>query len=126
MLVIPWQAIAASERNLTHLLSSNGGNKMELVIKHMAEHDGHVLHHHDDEDEDDHVDHGDHRSHDDSSQKSSRHLANYDQGCGMNILLPGFSKPCLPVFARATPVLRLAEFTDRSVPPLLRPPRSHA
>lgn len=127
MLILPWQAMAAAERNLTHVL---GGQRPELVIKHIAEHAAHVLHHHhhdEDDDEDDdnsasttgapHVDH---------SQKSLHHLADYEQGCNMNILLPALQAPGLPVTERIAPLSLPAVFSNRTTIPLLRPPRAFA
>nr|WP_315255877.1 hypothetical protein [uncultured Duganella sp.] len=125
MLVLPLQAIAAVERNLTHVLGNSSGQGLAFVAKHMAEHAEHVLHHHDDDDDDD-DDADDGGTHVDSSQKSIQHLADYEQGCGMNILFRAFSEPCLPVAPRAAPTFRPAVFSDRSTAPLLRPPRALA
>ena len=121
MLILPLQAIAAVERNLTHVLGSGSGHGLAFVAKHMAEHAEHVPHHHDDDD-----DAEDGGTHVDNSQKSIQHLADYEQGCGMNILFPAFSEPCLPVAPRAAPSFRPDVFSDRSTTPLLRPPRALA
>jgi hypothetical protein len=121
MLVLPLQAIAAAQRNLTHVLGSGSAQGLAFVTQHMAEHAEHVLHHHDDDDDDDGG-----GTHVDSSQKSIQHLADYEQGCGMNILLSAFNEPCLPVAPRAAPTFRPAVFSDLSTIPLLRPPRALA
>lgn len=120
MLVIPWQAIAAVERNLTHILGSSNAHPMELVVKHIAQHDGHVLHHHDDDDGDDGDNNG---THVDSSHKSFQHLTDYEQGCNMNILLAALNEPGLHPMVRVAPILRSDVFSNRTTPPLLRPPR---
>ncbi|MBV6323761.1 hypothetical protein [Duganella violaceipulchra] len=121
MLVLPLQAIAAAERNLTHVLGSGSGQGLAFIAQHMAEHAEHVLHHHDDDDDAD-----DGGIHVDSSHKSIQHLADYEQGCGMNILLSAFDEPCLPVTPRVVPIFRSDGFSDRTTIPLLRPPRALA
>lgn len=122
MLVLPLQAIAAAERNFAHVLSSGSGHGLDFVVKHLAEHADHVLHHHDDDDDD--ADDG--APHVDNSQKSLQHLADYEQGCGMQILLPALNQPCLPVAARVAPLFRPDLFSNRTTMPLLRPPRALA
>lgn len=119
MLVLPWQAIAATERNLTHVLGSGSGHGPEFVIKHIAEHADHVLHHHDDDDDAD-----DGTTHIDNSQKSFQHLADHEQGCSMNILLPALHEPGLPAVERIAPAFRPDVFSNRTTIPLLRPPRA--
>lgn len=123
MLVLPLQAIAAAERNLTHVLGNASAQGLAFVAQHMAEHAENVLHHHDDDDDDDAGSGG---THVDSSQKSIQHLADFEQGCGMNILLLAFSTPSLPVAPRVAPAFQPAVFSDRSTIPLLRPPRALA
>lgn len=120
MLVLPWQAIAAAERNLTHVLGSGNNHGPEFVIKHMAEHADHVLHHHDDDGED--ADDG--ATHIDNSQKSFQHLADFEQGCSMNILPPALYQPGMPVADRVAPVFRPDAYSNRTTIPLLRPPRA--
>lgn len=121
MLAIPWQAIAAAERNLTHLLGSGSGTGLEFVGKHIAEHAEHIAHHHDNDD-----DAGDSGTHVDDSPKSLQHLADFEQGCNMNILLPYISEPGLPAIVIAAPIFRSDGFSDRTTSPLLRPPRALA
>lgn len=121
MLAIPWQAIASTERNLTHLLGSGSGKGMGFVSKHIAEHTAHIAHHHDDDADEDAADSG---THVDNSQKSLHHLANFEQGCSMNILLPAISELCLPDLGRIAPIFRSDGFSDRTTTPLLRPPRA--
>jgi hypothetical protein len=118
MLVLPWQAIAAMERNLGHVLGNGSGHKSGFVIKHMVEHAEHVLHHHDDDDGDD-----DGATHVDNSHKSAQHLADYEQAGSMNILLPSLSAPVSFAVARFTPAFWCDPFRTRSILPLLRPPR---
>lgn len=122
MLAIPWQAIAAAERNLTHVLDSGSAKGMSFVIKHIAEHADHVLHHHDDDDEDA----DDSGTHVDNSQKSLQHLADFEHGSHLNIVLPAVNVPGLPAAVRIAPSLRHDVFSDRTTIPLLRPPRSLA
>jgi hypothetical protein len=117
MLVLPLQAFAALERNLTHVLGDVGEHGLELVVKHIAEHADHILHHHDDNDDDD-------STHVDSSQKSLQHLADYDQGCSMNALLLALNVPGLPLAVRIAPLFSPDDFSDRTTIPLLRPPRA--
>ncbi|MFA9216143.1 MAG: hypothetical protein ACEQSK_03460 [Sphingomonadaceae bacterium] len=123
MLAIPWQAIAAAERNLTHVLGSANAIGMDFVIKHIAEHADHVLHHHDDDDDDD-DDSDDGGTHLDNSQKSLQHLADFEHGSHLNIALPAINMPGLPLVVRVAPSLRHDVFSDRTILPLLRPPRS--
>lgn len=126
MLAIPWQAIASAERNLTHLLGSGSGKGMGFVSKHIAEHVAHIAHHHDDDDDDQEGDAASSGTHVDNSQKSLHHLADFEQGCNMNILLPAISELILPDLVRIAPVFRSDGFSDRTTIPLLRPPRALA
>jgi hypothetical protein len=121
MLAIPWQAIAAAERNLTHVLGSGSTTGMGLVIKHIGEHADHVLHHHDDDDDADES-----GAHVDNSERSFQHLADFEHGSHMNIVLPAMYLPGLPAVVRVAPVFRHDVFSDRTTIPLLRPPRSPA
>ena len=113
MLVLPWQAIAAMERNLAHM-GGGSGHGSEFVVKHMAEHAEHVLHHHDDDGGATHVD---------DSQKSAQHLADYEQAGSLNILLPFLNAPVLAAIPHFPPAFWRDPFHTRSVLPLLRPPR---
>lgn len=122
MLVLPWQAIAAMERNIGHL--SGSGHSSAFAIKHMIEHAEHVLHHHDDDGDDD--DDGAHAPHVDKSEKSVHHLADYEQAGSMNILLPSLAVPVSAVIARSPPAFWRDPFRTRTVLPLLRPPRLSA
>lgn len=127
MLAIPWQAIASAERNLTHLLGSGSGARLEFVGKHIAEHAEHIAHHHDDDGDGDGDDDADESgTHVDNSQKSLQHLADFEQGCNVNILLPALSEPGLPAIVNAIPIFQSDGFSDRTTSPLLRPPRSLA
>lgn len=121
MLAIPWQAIASAERNLTHVLGDGSGKGIEFVSKHFAEHDEHIAHHHDDDDDAD-----DNGIHVDNSQKSLQHLADFEQGCNMNILLHVQSEPGSPAIVSIAPNFRSNGFSDRTTSPLLRPPRALA
>jgi hypothetical protein len=121
LIVFPWQAIAAAERNLAHVMSSHSGGDFHYVGKHMAEHDAHVLHHHDDDDGDDDGD-----MHVDKSEKSIQHLNDYEHGGGLHVLLP--APPVLSAMAapRLAPVPRPERYSDRSTLPPLPPPRARA
>ncbi|ABR91920.1 Uncharacterized conserved protein [Janthinobacterium sp. Marseille] len=116
ILVLPLQAFAAMERNLTHILSGSG---MEFVLKHITEHANLVMHHHDGDGliVDDDATHADH------SQKSVQHLADYEHGYSMNILLPAFNQLGLVAIERIAPSFWPEVFSDRTTSPLLRPPR---
>lgn len=122
LMVFPWQAIAAAERNITHVFGNGKSQNLQFVLKHMAEHADHVLHHHDDDaDSDD-----DNSTHVDDSLKSVQHLADYDQAGSLNIL---FFVPDLP---GATPVrfthsvIWSDNYANHATIPLLRPPRTPA
>lgn len=127
MLVFPLQAFAMAQHNFMHVLGSGSGQGLAVVVKHIVEHANYVLHHHDDIDNDDDGnddDSGD--AHIDKSQKSFQHLADYEQGCSMNILLSASSEFCLPGTADVTPVSRPDLFSNRTTIPLLPPPRALA
>ncbi len=121
MLILPLQTFAAAERNFAHVLGSGKGHGAEFVIKHMAEHADHVAHHHDDDHDAD-----DGTTHVDNSQKSVQHLADYEHGCSMNILLPALTAAVLPDAVYVAPILRPDVFSNRTTTPLLRPPRQPA
>lgn len=118
LMVLPWQAIASTERNFTHVLGSGKNHNLQFVLEHIAEHADHVLHHHDDADEDDDDD-----THVDDSLKSVQHLADYDQAGSLNVL---FFVPTQSDVAYVSPtpsILWSDTFSDRTTTPLLRPPR---
>ncbi len=122
LMVLPWQAIASTERNFTHVSGSGKSQDLQFVLKHIAEHADHVLHHHDDDaDEDDDDD-----THVDDSLKSVQHLADYDQAGSLNVL---FFVPdqATGAFVSPTPAVLWSDtFSDRTTIPLLRPPRTSA
>jgi hypothetical protein len=122
LFVLPWQAIAAAERNLTHVMSSRTGGDFEYMSKHMAEHDAHVLHHHDHDDDDD----DDGEAHVDKSEKSVQHLNDYEHGSSLHVLLP--ASPVLSVIAvpQFAPVSWPERYSDRTTLPPLPPPRARA
>ena len=124
MLLLPWQAFAAMERNVAHFSGNGGVHGPAFVVKHMAEHAEHVLHHHDDDSND--GDGGDDvagATHVDNSQKSVQHLADYDHAGSMHVLLPTVSAPGLVAIAHIPPVFWRDPFRTRSILPLLRPPQ---
>lgn len=114
MLVLPWQSLAAMERNLAHM-GSGSEHGAQFVAEHMAEHASGVLHHHDDDDGG--------AAHVDDSQKSVQHLADFDQAGSMNIMLPSLNAPASVAITRIAPAYWRDPFRTRSVLPLLRPPR---
>ena len=136
MLLLPLQALAASQRTLAHVLGS-GTQPMAVVIKHIAEHQGQVPHHHarDDDAVGDQTDHAgseaataaiDGDIHLDKSQKSLKHLADYEHGCSVHSLLPTVHIAALPLPARIAPYWEPASFHERTTTPLRRPPRALA
>jgi len=118
LIVLPWQAIAAAERTLTHVMSSQAAGGFEQVGKHLAEHEAHVLHHHEAHDDGD--------AHVDQSEKSVQHLNDYEHGCGAALLWP--AAPVLSAIAlpRLPPIPLPETFSDRSTLPPLPPPRARA
>ena len=118
MLAIPLQAFAAAERNLTHLLGAGSGKGLKFVSEHIAEHAEHIAHHHDDDND---LDAG---THVDSSQKSLHHMADFEQGSNINILLPALNELVLQDPLRTVPIFRSDQFSDRTTIPPLRPPRA--
>lgn len=126
MLVLPWQAIAAMERDFDHLAGSGGMSGSKALIEHMVEHAEHVLHHHDDDGDDggdDGADDADGGTHVDNSQKSVHHLADCEQAGSMHLLLPALGVPFSAAITRFPPAFGRDPFRTRSVVPLLRPPR---
>lgn len=113
MLLLPWQAIAAAERNLAHVTSSKQG-QTEL-IQHFTEHVQLVMHHHDD-------DGGE--SHDDDKQQSSRHLVDISQGFSINALFPTSHTVLVSPMVRVGHPLPPYSFQTRTILPPLRPPRT--
>jgi hypothetical protein len=123
LILFPWQAIAAAERSLVHVMSSGTSGDVHTMSKHMAEHEAHVLHHHDDGDDDDD---DDDEVHVDKSEKSVQHLNDYEHGCGLHVLLP--ASPVLSAIAlpQLAPISRPENYSDRSTLPPLPPPRARA
>jgi hypothetical protein len=119
LFVLPWQAIAAAERNFAHVMSSRTGGDFQYVSKHLAEHDAHVLHHHDDDGDDG-------ESHVDKSEKSVKHLNDYEYGCGAHLLLPVPLVLSAIAASRLAPVSWPETFSDRTTLPPLPPPRARA
>ena len=129
MFVLPWQATTASERNLAHLFGGGTDHNIATVALHIAEHAAHVPHHHDDDrhhDEDHDDDHDDDGIHQDDSGKSVQHLADYDQGCNMNLLFPVATRLPASQLPRAAPLFEPDVHAGRTTLPLLRPPRAPA
>lgn len=118
LLTLPWQAMAAVQRSLGHVLGT-GGKAPTLVIKHLAEHTSYLPHHHEDEDADGDV-------HEDTSDESFQHLADFDQSSGTQMLGPFKSDVAIGQLPTFAPVFRLETFSDRTTPPLLRPPSARA
>lgn len=119
MMLLPWQAITAAERNFDHVVDSQQGEA--AFIKHYTEHVELIMHHHDgDGEEDSGV------PHDDDSQQSARHLADFDHSCSFNVLFPA------PLAVAAFPAVRIApaicpvSLDDRTTAPPRRPPRALA
>ena len=122
MAILPMQAIAAGDRNLTHVLGG-AGQPPEFVVIHLSAHAERVLHHHDDDDSDKA---GEIATHVDNSEESYKHISDFDLSCGMSYLLPAVSISSLPPIDRISPTSRADEFSDRTTIPLLRPPRAFA
>ena len=121
MLLLPWQAFAAMERNVAHFSGNGGVHGLMFVVKHMAEHAEQVLHHHDDDGDD--GDDAAGATHVDNSQKSVQHLADYDHASSMHILLSTVSAPGLVAIARTSRTFWRDPCRTRSILPLLRPPQ---
>jgi hypothetical protein len=121
MLLLPLQSAIAAERGFTHLMRGSNEHGLSLVAQHLAEHAGSVPHHHDDDDED--ADAGS-EAHVDNSPQSLQHLADYEHGCAMNLLLLPAAAPLpLAVSLRLPPIVAVDTYSDRTTLPLLRPPR---
>jgi len=117
MLLLPWQTITAAERNFEHVTGSQ--QNVAYFVKHFTEHAELVMHHHDD-DEPDGV------AHDDDTQKSARHLADFDHGLAFNVLFPAPHTVVILPTARVAPTIRPDTFDDRTTLPPRRPPRMPA
>lgn len=117
MLLLPWQTIAAAERNVMHLTGSQQGEAN--FARHAIEHAGLLMHHHD-EDDDGGV------AHDDDTRQSARHMSDFDQGFCFNALLPAPQPVAVLPAMRIAPVARPDSFADRTILPLRRPPRALA
>ena len=122
MVLLPMQAIAAAERNFTHVLGSTG-QAPELVVSHLSAHADRVMHHHDDHDSDNA---GDTSTHIDDSPESYEHISDFEFTCGVHFFLPPASISNLPAIDRIAPASRYDVFSDRTTLPLLRPPRAFA
>ncbi|MEG1629028.1 MAG: hypothetical protein RR222_23310 [Pseudomonas sp.] len=120
MFLLPLQSLIAAERNFAHVMEGYNTYGIGFVAKHMTEHSSEILHHHDLDDAGD--DDGD--VHLDDSQKSSRHLSDFEHGNSMNLLFPPPFQLPLVLDIRITPEAFLDTFSDRATLPLLRPPRS--
>jgi hypothetical protein len=125
MLLLPWQAYSAAERNLTHVLGG-AGHGPEAVTQHIVEHANHFLHHHDDHDDDDEDDAGVSSTHVDDSQKSFQHLVDFEQGCSMNIISSVAHKPGMPAAMGVAPSVKPDGYSNRTTIPPLPPPRAFA
>ncbi len=122
LMVLPWQAIAAAERNFTHVLGSGKSQNLQFILKHMAEHADHILHHHDDD-----ADEGDDsNTHVDDSLKSIQHLADYDQAGSLNVLLFIPELPDGTLLSPIPSVIWSDTYSNHTTMPLLRPPRAPA
>jgi hypothetical protein len=125
MLLLPWQAATAAQRNLVHLLSSSGG--VAFVVNHIAEHEANVPHHHHDHDHDDNDDGGDGAvpasgTHHDDSAKSLQHLSDYEHGGNLYLLLQAPAPLLMPRVTDVPPVFTGIAYLDRTTLPPLRPP----
>lgn len=116
MLLLPWQAFAAVERNVAHLVGGTAG--LAQMVIHIVEHEGHVMHHHDDDHDDDAS-----PTHVDDTQKSARHMADFEHCGGMAIMLPAFEHVSLAPAPRIAPAILADTYSNRTTIPPLRPPR---
>ena len=108
MFLLPLQSLIAAERNFAHVMEGYNTYGIGFVAKHMTEHSSEILHH----------------VHLDDSQKSSRHLSDFEHGNSMNLLFPPPFQLPLVLDIRIAPEAFLDTFSDRATLPLLRPPRS--
>ncbi|WP_374360265.1 hypothetical protein [Pseudoduganella danionis] len=121
MVLLPWQAAMASQRNLTHLLS---GASTASLQAHLAEHEAYIPHHHHDHDDDDDDDQT--VPHQDGSAKSFQHLHDFDQGGTLNLLWHTQLTLAHTEAATSTPALPTDGYVSRNTHPPLRPPRQPA
>lgn len=94
-----------------------GQQSAASFIKHYTEHIELIMHHHDSDD-------GSGVSHDDDSEKSARHLADFDHGVNFNVLLPASHAVAALPTVRLAPATCLYSFDDRNTPPPRHPPRA--
>lgn len=120
MVLLPWQAAMAAQRNFVHLL---GGTSTASLQAHLAEHEAHIPHHHD---HDDGADEAHSTTHQDGSVKSLQHLNDFDHGGMINLLWDTQSPLPLAELSPITPALCAAGYTSQNPHPLLRPPRQPA
>ena len=97
-----------------HILK--GKQSEASFVKHFSEHVEMVMHHHDDDDGD--------ASHDDDTQKSARHLADFDHGLSFNVLFPAPHTVAMLPAVRIAPAIWSGIFEDNTTLPLRRPPRA--
>jgi hypothetical protein len=120
LLLLPWQSVIAAERNLTHALGS--GHGMAVVLHHMAERAGNVLHHHDNDGGGEGA--SDDAIHVDQSQKSVQYLADFEHGNSVCLLhLAAFNVSTILLLDRRVVLWPSETFSNRTTSPLLRPPR---
>ena len=116
MILLPWQSVIAAEHDLTHV--PGGGRSLAVVVQHIAEHAGQVLHHLDNDKA------GADVIHVDRSKKSLKHLADHEHGSSACLLLPAAAgAPHAPIGDRTVRLRRAEPFSNRTISPLLRPPR---
>lgn len=113
MLVLPFQAIATSERNFAHVMENGSKDSNDIALNHLLEHVKHVPHHH----------HDDGNTHEDDSAQSVQHLLDFDQDCSTNAVMPASAH--LPMFfmPHPRPLFSPETIPNRTAIPLFRPPR---
>ncbi|MES2743248.1 MAG: hypothetical protein V4754_20175 [Pseudomonadota bacterium] len=123
LLLLPWQAATAAQRNFVHLLGG-ASTDVTLVGKHIAEHEAHIFHHHDHEhdDGDDEEDAPPSGMHEDDSDASTQHLSDYEHGGSLHLLLQAAPPLPMSVVADVPPVFIGIAYMNRTALPLLRPP----
>ena len=89
-------------------------------VKHFSEHVEMIMHHHDDED----GDHDGEASHNDDTQKSARHLADFDHGLSFYVLFPAPHAVTMLPTVRIAPATWSSTFDDHTTLPPRRPPRA--
>ncbi len=118
MLLLPWQAITAAERNFVHIM--NGKQSEVSFVKHFSEHVEMIMHHHDDDADDDDGE----VSHNDGTQISARHLADFDHALSLNVLFPALHSIAMLPIVRIAPTVWSGTFDDHTTLPPRRPPRA--